>query len=177
MSPRRSGFEEFWSPRSRVYEALRDAARIRTLIDPFAVFCARRAALALATTEETRHKLSGLGCNRVRVASEAALPQTDITRLAALPPPPRGTFRLLSVGRLLHWKGFGLVIRAFRKFERSFPGSEYWIVGDGPERENLTKLAGQLGLRLKVKFLGPLPRAAVLEKLATVSCTGAPQPS
>ena len=161
-----AGFEEFWSPRSRVYEALRDAARIRTLIDPFAVFCARRAALALATTEETRHKLSGLGCDRVRVASEAALTQADISRLAALPPPPRGTFRLLSVGRLLHWKGFGLAIRAFRKFERSFPGSEYWIVGDGPERENLAKLAGQLGLRLKVQFLGPMPRALVLEKLA-----------
>ncbi len=66
-------FEEFWSPRHRLYEALRDAARSHSRVDPFVVLSAHRAALALATTEDTRQKLRSLGCNRVLVASEAAL--------------------------------------------------------------------------------------------------------
>ena len=161
-----AAFEEFWSPRCRLYEALRDAARSRSCMDPFVVLSAHRAVLALATTEDTRRKLRSLGCNRVLVVPAVALTKTDISRLAALPAAPEGVFRLLSVGRLLHWKGFALGIRAFREFQQSFPASEYWIVGDGPERRSLAQLAGQLGLRSQVKFLGPLPRAEVPGKLA-----------
>ncbi len=159
-------FDQFWSPKQRLYEALRDAARNRSRFDPFVVFSAHRAALVLATTDETRRKLRSLGCDRILVASEAALTETDISTLAALSAAPNGAFRLLSVGRLLHWKGFALAIRAFREFQQSFPASEYWIVGDGPERENLAQLAAELGLPSRVKFLGPLPRAEVLDTLA-----------
>ena len=161
-----AAFEEFPNPKHRLYEALRDVARIRSRVDPFVIFSAHRAALALATTEDTRRKLQSLGCNRVVVASEAALTEADISRLAALPPASNGAFRLLSVGRLLHWKGFALAIRAFGEFQGSFPASEYWIVGNGPERESLGRLAADLGLQSRVKFLGRLPRAEVLEKLA-----------
>ena len=159
-------FEEFWSPRHRLYEALRDAARSSSCVDPFVVLSAHRAALALATTEDTRRKLRSLGCNRVLVVPAVALTKTDISRLAALPAAPKGVFRLLSIGQLLHLKGFALGIRAFREFQQSFPASEYWIVGDGPERRSLAQLAGRLGLLSRVKFLGPLPRTEVLDKLA-----------
>ena len=159
-------FEEFWSPRHRLYEALRDAARSSSCVDPFVVLSAHRAALALATTEDTRRKLRSLGCNRVLVVPAVALTKTDISRLAALPAAPQGVFRLLSVGQLLHLKGFALGIRAFREFQQSFPASEYWIVGDGPERRSLAQLAGRLGLLSRVKFFGPLPRTEVLDKLA-----------
>jgi len=161
-----AAFEEFRNPKHRLYEALRDAARSRCRIDPFVVFSAKRAALALATTEATKEKLRSLGCDRVVVASEAALSEAEISTLAALPASSNSDFRLLSVGRLLHWKGFALAIRAFGEFQRSFPDSEYWIAGDGPERESLAQLAAELGLRSQVKFLGLLPRDEVLGKLA-----------
>ena len=45
------------------------------------------------------------------------------------------------------------------------PGSEYWILGDGPEREALEKLAATLNIQSQVKFFGMLPRAKTLQQL------------
>jgi glycosyltransferase involved in cell wall biosynthesis len=75
-------------------------------------------------------------------------------------------FRLLSLGRLLHWKGFHLGLEAFARLAQEHPQTEYWIVGDGPERRNLERLAVKLGVRDRVRFFGALPRGEALEKLA-----------
>jgi glycosyltransferase involved in cell wall biosynthesis len=55
---------------------------------------------------------------------------------------------------------------AFTRFVQEFPQSEYWLVGDGPERKNLERLAGELGVADKVRFWGALSRAEALKKLA-----------
>ena len=76
-------------------------------------------------------------------------------------------FRLLGMGRLLHWKGFHLGLQAFARFHRSCPESEYWIVSDGPEAGWLKQLAADLGIAGCVTFWGRLPRLTdVYEKLA-----------
>jgi glycosyltransferase involved in cell wall biosynthesis len=75
-------------------------------------------------------------------------------------------FRLVSIGNLLHWKGFELSLRGFARFQSQFPATEYWIMGDGPERKRLERLAHKLGIAAKVRFWGNIPRAEVLEKLA-----------
>ncbi|HVX65828.1 MAG TPA: glycosyltransferase [Bryobacteraceae bacterium] len=134
--------------------------------DPLMRCTARRAALTLAKTKQTAVRVSALGARRTRVMSEAGMPADEIERLAAMPLRQGGPLRLLSLGRLLHWKGFELGLRAFAAFVERFPGSEYWIVGDGPERSRLEKLAEELGVRGQVKFWGTLPRATVLERLA-----------
>ena len=77
-------------------------------------------------------------------------------------------FRLLSLGRLLHWKGFHLGLQAFARMVRVFPQSEYWLIGDGPERRNLERLAERLGITEKVRFIGALPREEALRHLAEV---------
>ena len=46
--------------------------------------------------------------------------------------------RFISMGRLLHWKGSISGLKAFSA--AAVPQSEYWIVGDGPERANLSAL-------------------------------------
>jgi glycosyltransferase involved in cell wall biosynthesis len=66
----------------------------------------------------------------------------------------------------LHWKGFELGLRAFARFQLWAPAAEYWIIGDGPERKDLAKLAERLGVAERVTFLGAIPRQQVLEKLA-----------
>ena len=60
---------------------------------------------------------------------------------------------LLSVGHLIERKGHDLVIRALSEL------AEYQllIVGEGPEREALTHLAGRLGVASRVRFLGAQP--------------------
>ena len=70
------------------------------------------------------------------------------------------------MGRLLHWKGYHLSVRAFAEFHRQFPQSEYWLFGEGPESGRLRKLVQSLGLAESVTFWGNVPRLEVLEKLA-----------
>jgi len=80
-----------------------------------------------------------------------------------LPTPPEQPIRFISVGRLLHWKGVHLGLRAFA--EAKLEQSEYWIVGDGPERQRLETLATELGIKNQVHFWGSLPRGETLSKM------------
>jgi len=159
-------FRNIFSRRGRMYEALREFARSLAELNPLLRLTARRAAIALATTKETALRLESLGCRRVCVLAECALPEREITELRAIPANEARPFRALSLGRLLHWKGFELGLRAFARFEARFPDAEYWLIGDGPERHSLEQLAAELGIAKKVVFWGRLSRDRVLEKLA-----------
>jgi len=55
---------------------------------------------------------------------------------------------------------------AFAQFLKVFSTSEYWIIGDRPERAELQRLAHDLGVADKVHFLGAMPRVQVLERLS-----------
>jgi glycosyltransferase involved in cell wall biosynthesis len=102
----------------------------------------------------------------LEVLSQVALPQHEIKRLSKLPLHRSNSFRLMSIGRLLHLKGFHLGLEAFARLKREFSASEYWFIGDGPERRNLESLAARLRVADRVFFWGALPRGQVLEKLA-----------
>jgi glycosyltransferase involved in cell wall biosynthesis len=160
----------FWrcfSLRGKAHELLRDLVRSLAQLDPFVRLTARRATVGLATTSQTEKRLRSLGCRQVLVFSEAGLPRRDIKEPGAPPPIREGSsVRFLSLGRLLHWKGFELSLRAFARFASHCPASEYWIVGDGPERGRFEKLAQNLGLTSKIRFWGMIPRSEALEKLA-----------
>ncbi len=161
-------FYRTFSLRGRIYEYLRSLARWLGEHDPFVRMMARKAAFALATTTETAARLRWLGAQKVEVFSQVALSEEEISSLAAIPPHKGNPFRLLSLGRLLHLKGFHLGLQAFARFVREFPRSEYWVIGDGPERKNLEALAQKLGIKDKVRFWGKLSRNEVLQKLAEV---------
>jgi len=160
------GFRGSFSLYGRINEALRDFARALAELSPIARVAARRAAIALAATPETAARLQALGCKNVRVLAEGALSEQEILRLRAIPPTTGGPFRVVSVGRLLHWKGFELGLRAFARFQARVPQAEYWLFGDGPERQRLERLAIELGVEKHVVFWGTVPRNCVFEKLA-----------
>lgn len=159
--------------RGRCYESIRAIVRWLGEKDPFVKMTARRSAVALAATEETRARLAALGCRRVELCGVAALPSSDIERLASLGPADSSACRLVSIGRLLQWKGFHLGLRAFA--HANIPGAEYWIIGDGPERGFLERLARDLEIADRVRFWGSLPRAETLRKLE--SCHALVHPS
>lgn len=152
--------------RGKIYETFRDIGRCLGQLDPFVRLAAKRATLALAATPETSTKLYHLGCQSVIVHPNIGLPEEDITNLASLSHRHSDPFRLLSAGRLLHWKGFHLGLLAFASFQQAFPLSEYWLVGDGPERQSLERLAIELGVADKVKFSGNLARQQVLRHMS-----------
>lgn len=161
-----SSFWASFSLRGKIHELARDLARTLARFDPFVRLTARRSALALATTEDTASRLRALGCKRIAILPESGLTQDEIRRLGSFPVRHGNPFRVVSIGNLLHLKGFHLALRAFAQFHSMFSASEYWLIGDGPERRRLEKLARKLGLAWKVTFWGSQPRSLVMEKLA-----------
>ncbi len=157
----------FWPDfgwRGQLYEQARDLARGLAELDPAVRITARRSVLARATTEDTAYRLRHLGARHVEVYSQVGLSQEQITELAAYITGECPPLRFISIGRLLHWKGFHLGLSAFAQAELS-PEAEYWIVGDGPRRSYLEALAQQLGIRDRIKFWGKLSRQETLQHL------------
>jgi glycosyltransferase involved in cell wall biosynthesis len=97
-----------------------------------------------------------------------ALSDQNLAELAVLPVRSEGPFRMASFGRLVGWKGYGLAMQAFARLLQVKPDSEYWLIGDGPEREELGRLADELGCAESVRFLGWLPREEAHQALASV---------
>jgi phosphatidylinositol alpha-1,6-mannosyltransferase len=75
--------------------------------------------------------------------------------VTALQPATSGRRVLLSVGRLVDaYKGHDMVIRALPLILAKAPDTEYVIVGDGPLRPYLERLAASLGVAASVRFVG-----------------------
>lgn len=67
-----------------------------------------------------------------------------------------------SVGRLAEVKGQDVLLRALPAVVRAWPGVVTVLVGDGPERQRLHKLATMLGLENRVQMLGRSDRPETL---------------
>ncbi len=82
--------------------------------------------------------------------SEEAIMTTPDPTMA----PPNGTYRLITVSRIVPNKGIDVVLRALAILEAQNVPFHYVIAGSGPERESLEALASQLGLSDRVEFAG-----------------------
>ena len=149
--------------RGRLYEAIRSSARAMGEHDPLVRLTARRSAIALATTEETAARLRALGCRDVRIFSESGVSPTELELLARRSRATPEQARFISIGRLLHWKGFHLAIRAFARLD--LPDAQYLIAGSGPERGALERLSDELGVADRVHFLGGVERQQAFARL------------
>lgn len=74
----------------------------------------------------------------------------------------RGQTDVVSVGRLVAVKGHDVAIRSLARAGGEF---RLTIVGDGPERSNLERLAVECGVAEQVIFTGALPPAEVASAL------------
>jgi glycosyltransferase involved in cell wall biosynthesis len=78
---------------------------------------------------------------------------------------PNTVPRIVSVGRLVAFKGFDDLIEACAELARRQIDFVCDIIGDGPLRETLQGKIEQSNLSSRVNLLGSLSQAAVLEKL------------
>lgn len=74
---------------------------------------------------------------------------------------------IISSGRLVPWKGFDVLIKAFKNFNDKCSKSKLLIAGEGGERENLLNLIKDLKLENKVILLGRLDRNLLMKYLKT----------
>lgn len=72
----------------------------------------------------------------------------------------------MSIGRLLHWKGFHLALQAVATLKTRMPFVEYWLFGEGPDQARLERMTADLGLTHNVKFWRHTPRQQLMDRLA-----------
>lgn len=155
------GFWKTFGWKGIVYEAIREGTRWAASLDPLVRLTVRRSDVAFATTDETAARLRRLGARDVRLLPAISVLDADVAEVER--PARRPHLRFVSIGRLLHWKGFHLGLQAFAQAD--LPGVDFWIIGEGPDRPRLERLVRALGVEDRVTFAGRLGRDDVLRAL------------
>lgn len=63
-------------------------------------------------------------------------------------------YSLIHVGRLVRWKRVHLLIDVFAELVKKYPQAKLYIIGDGPEKNNLINQAKSLGVLGQIEFCG-----------------------
>lgn len=72
-------------------------------------------------------------------------------------------YAIISVGRLVPWKGFSVLIDAMMEITKEIPSVHLFIVGEGPEYEDLKKKIEERALGGSVSLLGKKPQHELFE--------------
>lgn len=75
---------------------------------------------------------------------------------------------LATVGRLSSEKGHKIFVMAALEIIKEYPQTRFMLIGDGPERQNLEKMAAQSGLKEKFVFPGFIQDTAALLEIIDV---------
>lgn len=135
-------------------------------LDPLRKLTGRRASVILTCTEEALEGLKARERGRARSFVHMGV-SADATKSVAAPPQDSGELRMVTIDRLVHWKGVDLLIEGLAAFRDAGSGQARLIMaGDGPYRPYLEQLVQDKNLTDSVEFLGQLPdREAVLDLL------------
>lgn len=163
--PSPKAFHREFSFRGKVNEWARQGLLVLSQLDPIHRLIEKRASMILAISPATVEHLKPTSRRRAVLFSQVGIDSEELASFCKQRDDGWTSFRLLSVGRLLYWKGFALGIKAFALFNEQFPKSEYWIVGHGPERARLVRLVSSMGLPSVVRFLGGLSREDYFDRL------------
>ena len=103
---------------------------------------------------------NGTSIHRVYHGIDLALFSPGPLRIEASPP-----YEILTVARLTAKKGLPTVLRALAGLARQGVAFRHALIGSGEERENLERLARELGIYERIEWLGTKPHDAVVERL------------
>jgi glycosyltransferase involved in cell wall biosynthesis len=145
---------------ARRHERVRGALQLLLgRFDPFVALTRRRAQLILVYTREALNGLTGAERRRARAIVHIGSDEQQPLRRSPSPTPNGRWLRLLTGGRLVHWKGHDLLIEGFARFARTAPDVDARLVitGDGPYRASLEALTRHEGAGDRVEFVGMLP--------------------
>jgi glycosyltransferase involved in cell wall biosynthesis len=114
--------------------------------------------LVLANSSGIARAVRDLGARATRVVHLGA----DVLVAES---PPAGPPTLVSLAHLVPRKRHADVLRALWLLRDRRPDVRYLVVGDGPERPALERLAAELELAGRVEFAGRLPHEQALKRL------------
>ncbi len=144
-----------WPREDRNYERLRKLVQ-RTFLtfDPLLRWTRHRAAIVLPYTEEAK-----FGLPRSLRAKSRVVTHIGVEEVSGMPRKPEGEpLEIVTGGRLVHWKGFDLLLEGMSEHLRRHPGTAHLTVtGSGPWAERLALVAKDRGISESVDFVGRLP--------------------
>jgi len=127
-----------------------------------------RAALVTALSEVMAERLRALGCPADRIRLHRI--GVDTSAFSPSAPARTATPRLLTVARLVEKKGVDTLIRALALLRPEFPALRLDLVGDGPLRPGLERLASAEGLAEAVRFHGAQSEIRIVEFMRDADC-------
>lgn len=105
----------------------------------------------IAVSDQTKDDLISLG---VRAEKISVVPNgINHDQIQKVRPAEKGS-DVTYLGRLIKPKNVHLLLQAIALLKKQYPGAKAGIIGDGPEKRNLEKLAEELGIQDNVKFFG-----------------------
>lgn len=117
-------------------------------------FTARVDQYPVAVSELTARRLTQIGQDREHTH---VIPNgIDVDGVQTVEAAADG-YDVLYAGRLIPEKNLDVAIRAFARVAQTNPDISMGIIGDGPDRDTLERLAEQTGCRDRIDFLGFLP--------------------
>lgn len=123
--------------------------------------------LFLPICEYFKYKLVSLGCDSKKIFVSYSPINCERFSYQERSVYEEQNIRIVSVHRLHESKGTEFVIAAIRNLVKEYPGIEYLVAGDGPEREHLENLIKRYGLTNNVKLLGWRSQEEVAQLLST----------
>jgi glycosyltransferase involved in cell wall biosynthesis len=133
--------------------------------DPMLKKTLEKASISFAMNKETEEKLKQRKVKNVRYLPQICFSSDRIEEFENLKNPPKNPpINLLSVGRLVYWKGFQLGIYAAKELETRGIHFEYRIVGWGPYDRELRKLIKKLSMESKVLLVGRKENLQVIQE-------------
>jgi teichuronic acid biosynthesis glycosyltransferase TuaC len=129
----------------------------------------RRACLTALETADVVLANSNWAKRRCEQIAERALPVSVVHLGADLSDQPsmhrNGEMRIVTVAHLQARKRHDVVLRALARLDPS-RRPRYLIIGDGEQRDSLERLAVELGVADRVRFLGQLPNEQAVAQVA-----------
>ena len=151
--------------RARFSERVRELANRLVRHDPIMRGVFTRASVILCKTRATFESIPASYRARCRLLLEVGMDR-PLGHAGAPVQSGRGGLRVLYVGRLLHWKGLHLALRAFARLLGTDPEATFTIVGEGPAYASLRTLARELEIAHAIRWSPWLERERVLELYA-----------
>jgi glycosyltransferase involved in cell wall biosynthesis len=146
-----------WPARDRRYERLRRLMqRLFLRFDPLLHLTRHRATIVLPYTEGARSGLPASARAKSRVVTHIGV--DDVAPSPGAARRKRDRLEIVTGGRLVHWKGFDLLIEGLAHHLDQHPGTVHLTVtGSGPWKSRLVDAARHEGISDSVDFVGRLP--------------------
>ena len=162
---------------------IEEQAQYRVLIDRAAAervaqraFGAATALLAVSDEVASWLEAFPVPRKKIHVVPNGIRPERFPEAAAPALPAGSGAFTVGFVGTLKAWHGLAVLVEAFEMFHKKHPATRLLLVGDGPERENITADLSRRGLLETTTLTGAVAPDEVSSLLASMDVAVAPYP-